>query len=117
MDALQIERDPNGLGMHDIGAKADAGKPKAGQILGMFANALMAVSKVGTFGAEKYEMGSWQHVENGIVRYDDAGERHRLYRKMGQEIDLDSGLPHIYHEAWNILAELELYIREGKNNG
>jgi len=31
---------------------------------------------------------------------------------MGQEVDADSKLLHLSQEAWNKLAELELYLRE-----
>ena len=105
------ELDPSGKSPKDPGAKLDANKPLAAQILGMFANALLAVADVGTFGASKYSMGGWQKVENGETRYGDARLRHFLYRSAGEEFDKDSDLPHLAHEAWNALAELELYLR------
>jgi hypothetical protein len=107
-----IETDPNGLKPNDPGAKLDLGKPKCSQILSQFANALMEVSKVGTYGAEKYSMGGWQTVEDGINRYADAGMRHYLKMSMGETHDPDTGLLHLSHEAWNALARLELYCRE-----
>ncbi|CAH9015381.1 putative phosphodiestherase [Vibrio phage 511E55-1] len=109
-----IKQDPNGIDQHDSGAKLDAGKPMAGRLLGMFGGALMAVAEVGTFGAKKYTEGGWQHVEDGFKRYDDAGMRHFLKRGMGEELDPESELPHLAHEAWNALAKLELYLREKK---
>lgn len=105
------EKDPNGLSPSDAGAKLDFGKPMCSQTLGMFSRALMEVAKVGTMGAKKYSMGGWQHVENGEARYADARMRHYLYRNMGEEVADDSGLLHLAHEAWNVLAELELYLR------
>ena len=48
------EQDPNGIEQHDPGAHLDAGKPRAGLVLMSFGNALMEVSRVGSFGAEKY---------------------------------------------------------------
>ncbi|CAM0006148.1 endolysin [Vibrio phage F35 g1] len=108
------EQDPNGIGQHDNGAKLDAGKPMAGRLLGMFGNALMSVAEVGTFGAKKYTEGGWQHVEDGFKRYDDAGMRHFLKRGMGEELDPETELPHLAHEAWNALAKLELYLRDKK---
>ena len=106
------EIDPKGLLPDMPGAKLDKGKPKAGQILGMFARALWEVAKVGTFGADKYSMGGWQHVEDGQNRYNDAGMRHWLKNAMGEKIDGDSELLHLSQEAWNSLAKLELYLRE-----
>lgn len=110
----QTEKDPTGLLPYDPGSKLDAGKPKCAQILGMFAHALWEVSKGGTFGADKYSMGGWQHVEDGINRYADAGMRHWLKDAMGEKIDSDSELLHLSQEAWNSLARLELYLRKSK---
>lgn len=109
------EKDPHGKLAVESGAKMDAGKPICGRVLIGFSNALMAVSEVGTFGANKYSVGGWQHVQDGVKRYEDAQMRHMLKRGAGEEIDDDSQLPHIYQEAWNCLAKLELYIREQKN--
>jgi hypothetical protein len=110
-----MEIDPNGLSPKQAGAKLDAGKPKAAQILGMFAHALWEVAKVGTFGADKYSMGGWQSVENGEKRYADAAMRHFLKQGMGEDLDSDSELLHLSHEAWNALAKLELHLRGLKN--
>jgi len=109
------EKDPLGISQHEAGAKLDHGKPMAGRLLGLFANALEEVSKVGTFGAAKYTEGGWIHVPDGFKRYEDAGMRHYLKRHKGEEVDPDSGYLHLSHEAWNALAKLELYLRE--NNG
>ena len=106
-----IERDPNGIDPHEPGAKLDAGKVRPSLILSDMARALLAVAEVGTFGANKYSDGGWQHVENGIKRYSDAKDRHRL-RGAIEERDPDSGLLHAAHEAWNALAVLELMLRE-----
>lgn len=108
------ESDPNGLEASTPGAKLDAGKPKCGQVLGMFAHALWEVSRVGTFGAKKYSMGGWQEVEDGVNRYDNAGVRHFLEFHMGKVVDKESELLHLAHEAWNALAKLELFIRNQK---
>lgn len=105
------EKDPSGLAANQPGAKLDAGKVMAAQILRQFPRALMGVAEVGSFGARKYSLGGWQHVENGEARYADAGSRHELRRAMGEVFDTDSKLHHLKHEAWNKLAELELYLR------
>lgn len=105
------EKDPNGVPQHAPGAKLDHGKPMAGRLLGLFANALYSVSEVGTFGATKYTEGGWVHVQDGFKRYEDAQMRHYLKRHMGEDYDIDSGCLHLAHEAWNNLAKLELYLR------
>lgn len=107
------EADPSGLDAHEAGAKLDAGKIYADAILSEMARAIWGVAEVGTFGANKYSLGGWTSVEDGIRRYRDAAARHRLKRQMGELIDPDSGLKHTYHEAWNVLAALELEERDG----
>ena len=109
---MDKEKDPKELSPDTPGAKLDEGKPKAAQILGMFARALWEVARVGTFGAAKYSMGGWQYVEDGQNRYDDAGMRHWLLNAMGEKVDKDSNLLHLSQDAWNALAKLELYLRE-----
>lgn len=99
--------DPNGLDQHQPGAKLDAGKLRMGLVIDGFANALKAVGEVGTFGAEKYTPNGWVDVPNGIERYKDAMYRHLL----SEGVDEESGLEHLAHAAWNVLAVLELTIR------
>lgn len=106
------EQDPNGVAQHEPGAKLDQGKVDAGLVLESFPNALLAVAKVATFGANKYTRGGWKEVENGMVRYKAAEMRHKLWRHAGEEYDSDSTFPHLYHEVWNALAQLEFYIKE-----
>ena len=60
--------DPNGKGIHEAGAKVDAGKLRPHLVLGSFARALMAVTEVGTFGANKYSDRGWLEVPNSIER-------------------------------------------------
>ena len=105
------EEDPNGISASTPGAKLDAGKPMVDDILSGFPRALMAIAKVGTFGANKYTLNGWQSVDNGVRRYRNAAGRHRLYVQKGEILDNDSGLPHRWHEAWNVLAALELEMR------
>jgi hypothetical protein len=107
------EKDPNGINSNDAGAKLDFGKPKVRTgLLEQFPRACMAVAEVSEFGAGKYTWGGWQHVENGIERYGDAGERHVCKAIIEGEIDSESGLLHAAHEAWNSLARLELILRK-----
>jgi hypothetical protein len=83
-------------------------------VLGDFGLALLEVAKVGTFGAEKYSRGGWQSVENGQERYRDAAIRHLLIQHV-EDIDNQSDLLHLAHQAWNVLAELELKLRESRS--
>lgn len=103
------EIDPNGIGQHEPGAKFDSGKLLAG-ILQQWPRALTAVLDVATFGANKYTRGGWQYVENGVERYTDAMFRHLLKEPL-ESVDIDSGLAHDAHVAWNALSRLELRLR------
>lgn len=93
------------------GVKLDDGKPRLDLVLGGFRSALWGVGLVGTFGAKKYTDNGWQEVDNGIERYLNAMLRHYLNYKNGEELDPESGLPHLSHMAWNALAVSELYQR------
>lgn len=96
------------------GLKFDDDKPEPRLVLGTMARAILAVSQVATFGAKKYSADNWLKVENGMSRYIDAKDRHRLEGAIN-ECDADSGLLHAAHEAWNALAVLELKLRELEN--
>lgn len=96
-----------------VGVKHDSGKVM-GQLLGDFSRALMGVAEVGTFGAKKYTRGGWQHVSDAEQRYYDAAWRHILQANQ-EEVDSESGLSHLEHAAWNILAVIELKKRAATN--
>ena len=94
------------------GVKLDDNKPRLDLVLGDFATALWGVGLVGTFGANKYCDKGWHEVENGIERYSNALLRHYLNYKSGEIDDIESGLPHLAHLAWNALAILQLYMEQ-----
>lgn len=100
--------------LHTPGAKDDSVKPRTDLVLGGFSRALWEVSQVGTFGANKYTDNGWMEVPNGIERYLSALLRHYFKYRMGEVNDYESGLPHLSHMAWNALAVLELYGRNGE---
>ena len=107
----ETERDPNGFGLNDPGAKADSGKPLPWLVLGDFARALNEVVKVGTDGARKYTPKGWIQVPDGEQRYLEAFGRHTLQLMTGEVVDKLSGSPHLAHMIWNLLAVLELQKR------
>lgn len=76
------------------GRKFDSGKSEYG-LLPPYA--LEEVVKVLTFGAQKYERGNWIKVPEPKRRYFDAMERHIWAWKRGEQIDPESGLPHLAH--------------------
>lgn len=111
----KIEIDPKGLKQNDQGAKLDAGKVEVGLIFDDMPRALLAVAEIGTYGRHKYSKGGWKYVENGIERYTNAMDRHRL--KEGIEtVDLETEMLHAAHLAWNALARLELMLREQQSD-
>lgn len=108
------ETDPNGKNPHEPGAKLDQGKLLPDLVLGDFSNALEEVTRIGTFGAKKYTDHGWLSVPNGKKRYSEAMMRHWLKMKKGETHCSDSGEMHLSHFAWNVLAVLELTVREAE---
>ena len=97
------------MNKQDFSVKHDEGKAIAG-CLEEFSLALEAIVEVFQAGKkEGYERGSWEKVDP--LRYKDAEWRHRLAGKR-EALDQKSGLPHKYHEIWNMLAQLELDERK-----
>ena len=86
--------------LHVPGAKDDNGKPEMSLVLHGFADALLEVGKVATYGKKKYTENGWKSVKDGIKRYTDAGMRHQLAQAK-EERDPESGLLHLAHECWN----------------
>lgn len=62
-----------------------------------------AVAQVMTFGAKKYSANGWKDVPDARNRYTAAMLRHMTAVQDGEEIDPDSGLPHLDHIACNAL--------------
>jgi hypothetical protein len=85
-----------------------------------FPNAIMAVGEVMTWAAEHkgYKPHDWKNLPNAEVAFDAAGSRHRIKRHIqaGKGLtpefrtDDESDLLHLAHEAFNVLAQLELVI-------
>ena len=107
-----LEQDPNGIAQNQPGAKLDLGKEEVSLVLEGFARALLEVSKVATFGANKYTRNGWESVPDGVYRYRNAAGRHNFKRIIEGDYDRDSNLYHEAHEIWNKLAAFELKLRE-----
>lgn len=100
------------------GIKYDKAKPLAGDVLQIFGKAIMGVGQCILKGAEKYpEIDNWKRVKNAEQRYTNALVRHLIKHLTGDEVDKESGLPHLQHVAWNALAVCELYLERKNNNG
>lgn len=77
-----------------------------------FPNALLALGEVMTWaGLNKgYKVNDWKDLPNPEMSFIGAASRHRNKRMAGQERDDESNLLHLAHEAFNVLAQLELKI-------
>lgn len=91
------------------GSKHDSGKPV---MVAVPPNALLAVARVLTFGAEKYGRDNWQKVENMEMRYLDATLRHINAYQRGETVDPESGESHLAHAVCSLMFMLE--TRESK---
>lgn len=79
-----------------------------------FPNAVEALVKCSLYGHKKYEKFdkdwlNFKKVEGGSQTYADAAARHNQNKSKKDE---ESGLPHIFHKLWNVMAEVELWIEE-----
>ena len=73
-----MEKDPNGKGQHESGAKLDDGKMQPYLMMYGFSKALKAVAEVTTYGAKKYSPNGWASVRDPIPRYSNAKVRHMV---------------------------------------
>ena len=55
------------------------------------------------FGADKYGADNWKHVPGARERYFAAAMRHLVAWKQGEELDAESGLPHLAHATTCLL--------------
>lgn len=90
--------------------KADNGKTRLDLVSPTF---IEAVGKIRTFGVQKYgDSDSWAKVEP--KRYMAALLRHINAYRMGEELDKESGMPHLWHAACNLMFLIDL---DGANGG
>lgn len=106
------EFDPLGKDVHAPGAKLDGGKPLVWLCLSGFSNALREVAEVTSVGARKYTPRGWECVPDGKDRYMDAFGRHMLELGAGEVRDADTKCSHKAQMIWNLLASLELELRD-----
>lgn len=55
------------------------------------------------YGAAKYGPGNWENLPNARPRYFAATLRHLIAWWLGEELDPESGLPHLHHVACNVM--------------
>lgn len=93
------------------GRKFDIDKPRVAEMVIDFGDAMLELSKVWSFGADKYDKSNWKFVENGKDRYTNALLRH-LIAEGENQYDDESKLLHATHVAWNALARLWFIIKD-----
>lgn len=71
--------------------------------------ALMEVAKVAGFGEQKYSRLNYLKGYDWSLSYD-ACQRHLHAYWSGEDLDPESGLPHLAHAAWHCLAQLAFMI-------
>lgn len=76
---------------------------KQAQLGAVSPRALMELAKVAGFGGEKYERYNFMKGYRWSLSYD-AMQRHLHAFWGGQDLDEESGLPHLAHAAWHCLA-------------
>lgn len=69
--------------------------------------ALEGIATILTFGARQYKPNNWRNCSD-VSRYDAAFMRHFLAYIAGEEVDSDSGYPHLWHALTNLAFLLEL---------
>lgn len=89
------------------GQKFDGGKPR----MELLPTApMMEIAKVLTFGAEKYDAHNWR---GGLEqsRLIGAAYRHLSAYNEGEDIDPESGLPHLAHLGCCVMFMLEQHLK------
>ena len=72
--------------------------------------ALYVLAEVAGSGANKYSAHNYLRGYAWSLSYD-ALQRHLLKFQMGEDLDAESGLPHLGHAAWHCLALLSFLVR------
>ncbi len=97
---------------HAPGAKLDSGKLRLASSWIRCLERSLELSELEHSRAAKYSDGGWLEVTNGIQRYRDAQLRHETRSRKVRLSIRSQGLPHDFHRAWNVLAQIELKARE-----
>jgi len=72
----------------------------------------LEVSKVLTFGAQKYDAENWRHVPDLHTRYRSAAKRHINALRRGEKYDEESGLHHAAHAVCCLMFMGEIDLEQ-----
>ena len=91
------------------GIKYDGEKPKMNLLP---PKAIVEISKVLTFGAEKYDAENWRKLDDLQNRYTAGALRHIFAHMDGEELDPETNLSHLAHAMCCLLFKLEIELEE-----
>ena len=91
------------------GIKYDSAKPKMNLLP---PKAIVEISKVLTFGAEKYDAENWRKLDDLQNRYTAGALRHIFAHMDGEELDPETNLSHLAHAMCCLLFKLEIELEE-----
>lgn len=94
------------------GKKYDSTKPR---MYLLPPKALVEVSNVLTFGAEKYDEDNWRKLDNLQNRYSGGALRHIFAHLDGETLDEDSGHSHLAHAICCLLFKLEIELEQNSS--
>ena len=95
------------------GMKYDSGKLQLNLITEPM---ITGLGEVLTFGSNKYEPNSWQHVPDAIERYKAALLRHYTAWIGGEDLDVESKLHHMKHVLCNAAFLVHLIEENGRSS-
>lgn len=90
-----------------VGIKYDDKKPKMHLLP---PKAITEVSKVLTFGADKYDEENWRKLDNLQARYSSSALRHIFAHLDGEQLDPESGVSHLAHAICCLMFKLEVEL-------
>ena len=94
------------------GIKYDSEKPKMNLLP---PKAIVEISKVLTFGAEKYDAENWRKLDDLQNRYTAGALRHIFAHMDGEKLDPETGLSHMAHALCCLLFNLEIELEDGES--
>lgn len=94
----------------DVSEAGGAKDRKLTQVGALDPVALIYVGRVAGMGAEKYGTYNYLHGYDWSLAFN-AMMRHALLFWAGEDLDEESGLPHVAHAAWHALALLSFLVR------
>ena len=89
------------------GIKYDSAKPRMNLLP---PKAIIEVSKVLTFGAEKYDAENWRKLDDLQNRYTAGALRHIFAHMDGEQLDPETNLSHLAHALCCLLFKLEIEL-------